>query len=301
MATLKSYVNGASMGRGNNAPVGGKRGNVNGWTRAAVRRHLAWLWSVDVDELDGDGYGVTLTLRDTPPSHEDWAALVARLHRSFRDAGLTRWHWVVEWQRRGTPHLHLAVYSPPGWESPIMNTVGAWTAATWLRLAEAYAPASVAQAVVPITGAQGWLEYLSKHASRGVGHYQRQGTPAGWTGTGRLWGKGGSWPVVEPLAMVIDDRTMRRMRRLFRSYVVADARSAFLALPPCSGCRRSGRRNVCRTCAALDRWQWARHMLRCPDVGLSAVRGAGAWVPQSVVIQMALNAGWTGELKEVAA
>ena len=79
MATVKSYVNGASMGRGNKAPVGGRRGNVNGWTRSAVRRHLAWLWSVDVAGLDGDGYGVTLTLRDTPASHEDWAALVARL------------------------------------------------------------------------------------------------------------------------------------------------------------------------------------------------------------------------------
>lgn len=76
---------------------------------------------VDVAGLDGDGYGVTLTLRDTPASHEDWAALVARLHRAFRDAGLLRWHWVVEWQRRGTPHLHLAVYSPSGWESPISD------------------------------------------------------------------------------------------------------------------------------------------------------------------------------------
>ncbi|WP_443678868.1 hypothetical protein [Nocardioides daeguensis] len=34
---------------------------------------------------------------------------------------MTRWHWVVEWQRRGTPHLHLAVYAPEGWESPISD------------------------------------------------------------------------------------------------------------------------------------------------------------------------------------
>jgi len=42
-------------------------------------------------------------------------SLAQRLQREFRRAGLSRWHWVVEWQRRGTPHLHLAVYAPPGW------------------------------------------------------------------------------------------------------------------------------------------------------------------------------------------
>ena len=97
------------------------RGTVNGWTRASVRRHKTWLYSVNVDGLDGDGYGVTLTLRDTPATHTEWSALVARLHRAFREAGLSRWHWVVEWQRRGTPHLHLAVYAPVGWESPISD------------------------------------------------------------------------------------------------------------------------------------------------------------------------------------
>ena len=98
-----------------------KRGNVTGWTRGAVRRHKTWLYSVDVAGLDGEGYGVTLTLRDTPATHKEWRDLVARLHRAFREAGLSRWHWVVEWQRRGTPHLHLAVYAPPGWESPISD------------------------------------------------------------------------------------------------------------------------------------------------------------------------------------
>src|SRR4051794_542322 len=182
------------MGRGNNAPTGGPRGEVNGWTRASVRRHKTWLYSVDVGGLDGDGFGVTLTLRDTPASHTDWAALVARLHRAFREAGLSRWHWVVEWQRRGTPHLHLAVYAPPGWSvpgSPISDNVGVWTVRTWLSIAAAYGPGEVGQTSVPITGALGWSKYLSKHASRGVAHYQRQGTPRGWTKTGRLWGKGG--------------------------------------------------------------------------------------------------------------
>lgn len=121
MATLKAYPNGGSMGRGNEAPVGGLRGEVNGWSRASVRRHKTWLYSVETDRLDGVGYGVTLTLRDTPATHTDWMALVQRLQRAFREAGLVRWHWVVEWQRRGTPHLHLAVYAPDGWQAPISD------------------------------------------------------------------------------------------------------------------------------------------------------------------------------------
>ncbi|MBV6726576.1 helitron helicase-like domain-containing protein, partial [Nocardioides daeguensis] len=76
---------------------------------------------METNELDGQGFGVTLTLRQTPATHSDWMALVQRLQRAFREAGLTRWHWVVEWQRRGTPHLHLAVYAPEGWESPISD------------------------------------------------------------------------------------------------------------------------------------------------------------------------------------
>ena len=68
---------------------------------------------------------------------------------------------------------------------------------TWLRLAAEYGPGEVGQDVVAITGPLGWLRYLSKHAARGVAHYQRKGTPAGWTKTGRLWGHGGAWPVDE--------------------------------------------------------------------------------------------------------
>jgi hypothetical protein len=165
--------------------------------------------------------------------------------------------------------------------------VGLWTVRTWLSLAAAYGAAEVGQDVVPITGPLGWLGYLSKHASRGVAHYQRRGTPSGWTKTGRLWGKGGEWPVVEPVEAVISDVTMRRMRRLVRSYVVADARRAALkARPGTAEARR-----------AWARVSWARRMLRCPDRGLSAVKGMSEWVPLPVMLQFAALAGWSGELK----
>jgi hypothetical protein len=287
VATFKSYPNGTTMGRGNNAPTGGPRGKVDGWSRASVRRHLQWLYGVDISQLDGQGYGVTLTLRDTPQTHTEWAALVARLHRAFREAGLSRWHWVVEWQRRGTPHLHLAVYAPDSWESPISDTAGAWTIDTWLRLAAPYGAGSIAQTSVPITGAQGWLKYLSKHASRGVAHYQRQGKPAGWQSTGRLWGHGGAWPTVPPVHGVVDDPTFRRMRRMVRAYVIAESRAALLAARPGTKAHTDARRRL----------TWARRMLRCNDPGLSAVRGFSGWVPGPVVVSMALAAGWSGEVK----
>ena len=127
-------------------------------------------------------------------------------------------------------------------------------------------------------GPLGWLEYLSKHASRGVSHYQRQGTPPGWTKTGRLWAPGGSWPIVESVDAVITDVTMRRVRRHVRGYVVADARRAALKARPGSAEARR----------AWARVAWARRMLRCPDRGLSAVRGMSEWAPGSVVLQFAL-------------
>jgi hypothetical protein len=173
--------------------------------------------------------------------------------------------------------------------------VGGWVVAVWLRLAAEYSPGRIAQACVPITGPEGWLKYLSKHASRGVAHYQRQGKPAGWEGTGRLWGKSGgdSWPVVEPVAGVLDDQAFRRLRRMVRGYVVAEARAWALQQAPGSRQHRE----------AWGRVAWARRMLRCNDRGLSAVRGMSEWVPGSVLLEMAACAGWDGELRiqEVAA
>lgn len=131
MATFKAYANGASMGcPGNGGARPNKRGPVNGWSAASVRRHVRWLWSVDVPSLTGDGFGVTLTVRNTPADHGDWKQVREIYLRRLREAGLLRWHWLTEWQRRGTPHLHMAVYVPEGWVPPgspirdIMSTTG---------------------------------------------------------------------------------------------------------------------------------------------------------------------------------
>lgn len=269
MATFKAYANGVTMGVGNPDPVGGPRGVVTGWSTGAVRRHKRWLYGVDAPALSGVGDAVTLTMKHTPATVEDWQGLLQRLFRAFRDSGMIRWHWVVEWQKRGTPHLHLAVYGPEG-SHPGLVAVDAW-----LRLASPWGCLPGAQFITPITGPVGWLKYLSKHAARGVAHYQRQGRPAGWSKTGRLWGYGGSWPSTEVVAGVLTFPEYHRVRRMVRGYVIADAR------------RRGDWRSVA----------YLRRMLKCPERSLSTVRGVSEWVPGPVMLQMALCAGWDGELE----
>lgn len=293
MATFKAYPNGATMGTGNPAPVGGPRGAVTGWSAASVRRHKRWLYSVEAPGLTGSGAAVTLTLRDIPPDHEAWAAVLKRLFQRLRDSNMTRWHWVVEWQRRGAPHVHLAVYS----DDLDPDAIGAVVIAHWRALtAKPYGSAARGQTSVEITGALGWLKYLSKHASRGVAHYQRQGMPAGWSKSGRLWGYGGSWPVSEPVAGVLDQRQFWAVRRMVRRYAIAQARSAALAYSAADH-PDSPR----KAAAAWDSVAWTRRMLSCNDRALSTVRGVSDWVPGPVFLELAVCAGWSGEVSEPAA
>lgn len=267
MATVTTYLNGATMGKGNPNPVGGPRGQIQGWSAAAHRRHKQWLYSVDTSLLDGEGWAVTLTMRDCPAGPEDLASLINTLSVWLRDRGFSRWHWVIEWQRRGVPHLHMAVYHPGG-----LGHADARIVQAWLRISSGYGSSQAGQDTKRIAGAVGWLEYLSKHSARSLAHYQRQGIPDGWERTGRLWGKGGSWPVEAPLTLVLTDGQFWAVRRMARRY----ARSQAL--------RRGDVRGA----------GYCRRMLRNPDRKMSATRGIASWIPQESVVRMAECAGWEG-------
>jgi hypothetical protein len=282
LATVKVCHNGLSMGVGNPDPVGGIRGDVVGWSVKSVRSHKLWLWQIDAPGLDGVGAAVTLTMRETPASYEAWRRLLQNLFERFRRAGFLRWHWVVEWQRRGTPHLHLAVYGPV---SP-----GDLVVSQWLSVAASYGAHSHAQDWKAITGPVGWLQYLSKHASRGVAHYQRQGRPLNWDKTGRLWGHGGQWPVDPPVKAAVDDwPTYWRLRRQLRRWSVAQARSKALAMEL--------RGDFQSAAAGWDRVGWLRRAGKCPERDLSSARGLGDWVPMDVSMRLLEWAGWDGQLK----
>lgn len=257
MPVVQAYPNGLTMGHGNPTPSGGLRTEINGWTTSAVRRHTRFLYSVDTPKLTGHGYALTLTVKDLPPSAEDWKkAREAWIVRLRRLPGFIRLHWVTEWQRRGVPHMHCAVYFEKPLEIKELPTL------LWILVCEkrGWTASMRSQDSKPIDGAAGWLKYLSKHASRGVKHYQRMGKPEGWEKTGRLWGKIGDWPVELPIRAELTSSQGFRFRRLVRSYLISQA----------------------RTSGDWKRVSYLRRILKNNDRVISQVRGLSDWVPESV-------------------
>lgn len=288
MPVVKLYRNGLTMGVGGNpAPVGGKRGVVDGWSRSAVRRHTRWLYSVDADSLTGDGWAATLTLAECPPSETDWARLRREWADQLQKSGVVlRSHWVVEWTRRKVPHIHAAVYVRDGLSE---QEVWRLVVGTWLRLAgKKYGSADRGQHLAKITGPVGWLEYLSKHASRGVNHYQRQGKPDGWEKTGRLWGHTGAWPMEDFAEGQVSHAEFYRFRRLVRSWRIANAREHMRAAP--AGLQGEHQRR-----AARRQLVQARTMLQHPERDICRVRGVSEWIPQDLGLALLLVAVGDGE------
>ena len=285
MPTLAVYVNGMTMGTAGRNAAPSKRGEVNGWSRAAVRRHTKWLYSVDSDALDGTGFAMTLTMADIPASSVEFHAARRAFLKRLERLGLVRLHWVVEWTRRRRPHLHMAGYFPPEVSGSEAVALRVAIVRAWIAVAERWGAGWPGQHVKPIDGAQGWLRYLSKHAARGVEHYQRQGKPEGWEKTGRLWGMTGEWPEHEPIRLELSRQGAWALRRLVRSWRVADAREA-LRVANGEHQRR----------AALRRLSSARTMLACNRRDLSEVRGTSEWAPESVVAQLVWHLQQQGHL-----
>ena len=173
---------------------GGIRGTIRGWSKGAASRHVRWLQSVDpAGLLDLHGLAVTLTVRDMPPTARHWARARREWIKWAREWGAVLGHWVTEWQLRGTPHLHLAVYfeaEPPSWwaDRAIRE---------WCRITRRWGTRPVGQDVHPIYERRGWEKYQSKHSARSVAHAQRSEMPEGWDRSGRLWGHWGEWPTHE--------------------------------------------------------------------------------------------------------
>lgn len=248
----------------------GLRGKVGGWTAASSRRNMRFLWSVNTRGLDGIGYGFTLTVRDCPSTPKDWAEWARVYWKRLFDSGAIRLHWVIEWQRRGCPHLHGAVYFP---ETMTAEQVENIVIDGWCYH-NPFSPGRGQQRCLRIYDAVGWAQYVAKHAARGVQHYQRspENIPEHWNGkTGRMWGYRGQWPVTGPVRLEMDGRAgdggWYAFRRLVRAYAVSQARL--------------------RGDAAAQRF--ARRMLRSNRRDLAEVRGISSWVPADVVEQLVMN------------
>lgn len=276
MPTIKVYAHGVSMGQPGHNAKPPPRGIVSGWSTASLRRNRAFLYSVDVEALKSHpGLALTLTVRDCPPSAAEWSRARDAFLDSLRNEGFSFVHWVTEWQRRKVPHLHLAIFLPPGSDP---NAYAIKAISHWLRIAAPYSPSHLAQFWNPIYDALGWNQYLSKHAARGLRHYQRSmaSLPETWQGSsaGRMWGKLGDWPLVPPMALHVDRRGFAILRRVLRSWRVSDARTAIL----------KAKRPQDLT-AAIRRLRSARKMLTCPDEALSRVRGVSEWFPQELMMR----------------
>ena len=243
-----------------------KRGAVRGWSVQSSARLRRWFYSVDGAALNGHGYGLTLTVRDLPPSSSDWTRTREAFKKRMVRAGALRFQWLTEWQRRGVPHLHGIVYFPE--PSAHFHEL---VSGHWLAASAEWGSGVRGQVVKPLWGLPGWLQYQAKHSSRGVRHYQRANVPAAWQqGTGRLWGAVGDWPVRSEV-LEVDRRVYWRFRRTLRSWLVAEARS-----------RDDHRRRA-----------WLRRMLADPDRGRSAVRAVGEFCPEAVAWQL-LHAAMQG-------
>lgn len=248
------------------------RGEVQGWSDGATRRNTEFLMSIIETRLHGYGVAVTLTVRDCPPNAQDWHKVRRAWEARMRRAGMIRLHWVTEWQRRGVPHLHGAIWFPD--RDAALGVLDAWVA-----VAEKYGAGIHGQHARKIDGPVGWFQYLAKHAARGVKHYQRNAAniPEGWkTKTGRVWGKVGDWPLQEAIKINLQDQHgdggWFAFRRLIRSWRMANARAS----------------------GSSYRIRSARQMLKCSEPARARVIGFMEWVPFEIQTAMLGNLGDRG-------
>jgi hypothetical protein len=166
-------------------------------------------------------------------------------------------HWLTEWQRRGVPHMHAAVWFDDGLRD--RDPYALMTIRDhWLAVAEAFGAGPRGQHVSPIDDSVGWFQYLSKHAVRGLGHYQRDAAniPAGWKKTGRMWGHLGEWPTVAPIRYTMHMDGFWAYRRMVQRWRFADARAS----------------------GDPYRVRSARRMLQSPERSAGSVRGVSEWI-----------------------
>lgn len=253
-----------------------KRSDCIGWSQSSTRRNTRFLYSVNEKGLTGVGFAVTLTLRECPPSHDDWHRIRTAFYKRLRRMDMVRCHWLTEWQRRGVPHLHSAIWFPIGTDvREIMATAGK-VIDHWLEASAEYDSRPLSQTVKPITDSLGWFKYLSKHAARGLYHYQRSSAniPQGWEKTGRMWGTMGEWPTGDEMKITLDQSGWYKFRRMVRGYRKADARA-------------DGNPKRIRS---------ARRMLMANKKTTSQVRGVSEWIEPKTYIPMLSHLVESGHL-----
>lgn len=251
-----------------------KRGTSKGWSASTSRRNRDFLKSIDPTQLDGHAVSASLTLgRSSRLSATEFKIIRENLFKRLARAGITRHHWLTEFQKDGTPHLHMMIFFPL---SIHPNNAVEAVREHWLEVSEATGSRFSGQDVVAMYHLQGWLKYLAKHGSRGADHYQRN-QPKGWETPGRMWGKSGTWPT-SILEYDCDTSTFYRLRRWVRNWRLSDARRALTKAR--RYCDEIGTQN------ALRRIRSARQLLNRGTRQKSELMGFDEWTPPEIINRM---------------
>lgn len=252
-ATLTLRPHGLTLARrtGNGQATGGRgdRSAIHGWSWRSAKANSEWLQCLLPEKLPEGFQWVTCTVGKDSPSPADWKALRRRwidaMRKSAERAGRTfLMHHVVEFQRRGAPHIHALILGAEPFE-PISR---------WLRLAPGVS--LLGQHCVAVRDAGAVARYQAKHGSRGFYNAQRAGAElnAEWreVTAGRLWGVRGDWSpyLGEPIVIQIPDPDVDRIRRTWRRYQDARMRA--------QGARRRHRWSARRNAGIGAAWdaQW---------------------------------------------
>lgn len=202
-------------------PDAPRRGAVVGFSdRSRVRLHRT------VASLPFEGRPavfVTLTYPGEFPA--DGRVVKAHL-RAFRQRWARRWGlpvgvWKLEFQRRGAPHLHLALLAPPGGR---LGELRSWVARAWFGVVGSGDPAHE-RAGTQCDRLRGSVaRYFAKHGAHGrdLKGYQNQ-VPTGIVCVGRFWGVWNAEPDWQGVALTYRQfvelrRVMRRWARSRRAY-----------------------------------------------------------------------------------
>lgn len=276
-----------------------KRTRNKGWTKHAAIRNRNFLFSVVPQQLCGFGFSVTHTV-DKCPTPELWAKWVKSYFKNIaRKWPLTRYHSVTEWQRRGMPHLHAAVWFGgttalgSGFARQRFLTKGIrpreivlgkdipyehQLVALWLKITSEGGSHRLAQDVKPISldDAGHWLKYLAKHGSRGVSNYQRHysNVPKSWKGrTCQVWNKGGDWPTENSLEVHgLSQSEKYQVRRVFCRFLAS--------LPPSHRVKAESR--------SSSRLYWKK-FLSCSDLKTSRFRAPTAFIDLEHQVKLVLS------------
>lgn len=252
------------------------RGEVQGWSASAARRNVAFLRSVRPDSLTGEGFSLTMTIRNCPDTSEHWHRLRRKFIKRLERRGLLRMHWVTEWQRRGVPHLHGAAFFSEG------TITRSEIVAIWCDCAAEYVCSPKGQYVGGLPDVLGWFKYLSKHAARGHLHYQRtaDGIPEGWKKTGRVWGYVGDWQIDEPSRLDVSYPCFFAYRRIARRWCIANAKTPVSVRVEGSQMRLS--------VVDWQRVKKVRSMLKCNNPELGRLRGVNEWIGEELGLKILL-------------